>query len=168
MITVIPDGTEVKQGEVLCTLDSSEYEELLRLQKITVERAQADHRQAELDLDVARMSVREFKEGTLVEALKELSGVIALGESGLVQSRDRLKWTRRMLEKGYYSAAQVANEEFNDRKANFQLQKSRTELDVFRRFTAPRVLKTLEGKVFGAEAMMNYQDQRLKRYIERE
>ena len=47
---------------------------MLRQQKMTVKRAKADHRQTELDLDVARMSVTEFKEGTLFEALKELNG----------------------------------------------------------------------------------------------
>jgi len=168
IISVVPDGTTVKKGEVICEFDASEYVEMLRQQTMTVERYRTEWRMAELDLDVARMAVKEFKEGTLVEALKELEGVIALGEAGLERSRDRLKWTQRMLEKGYFAASQLSTEEFNDRKAAFQLQKSRTELDVFKRYTAPRVLKALEGKVFGAEAILNYQENRLKRHIDRQ
>ena len=42
LISVVPDGTMVKRGEILAELDSSDYLELLRVQRISVERAQAD------------------------------------------------------------------------------------------------------------------------------
>src|SRR5262249_44305243 len=38
LLSVIPEGTSVKQGDVLAVLDSSDYEELLRIQQISVER----------------------------------------------------------------------------------------------------------------------------------
>jgi HlyD family secretion protein len=168
ILDIIPDGSRVKEGDVLCVLDSSDYEEMLRIQVMTVERARADHRQAELDLDVARMAVREFKEGTLAEALKELAGLIALGETTWERASDRLKWARRMLEKGYVPLSQIGTEEINERRAAFQLKQSRTERDVFEHYTAPRVLRALECQVFAAEAMLRYQDRRLARYIERQ
>ncbi len=37
ILTVIDEGTEVKKGEILCELDASDYEEMLRLQMMTVE-----------------------------------------------------------------------------------------------------------------------------------
>ena len=108
---------------------------------------QADHRQTELDLDVARMSVTEFKEGTLSEALKELEGLIALNESTWERSNDRLHWARRMLDKGYVPISQLSTEKINEKRSAFLLKQSRTELAVFREFTAPRVLRSLEGNV---------------------
>lgn len=168
MIFVVPDGTLVKKGEVLCEFDSSEYVEMLRQQKMTVKRSKADYLQAQLDLDVARMAVKEFKEGTMVEALKELGGLVALAEASLRRATDRLTWTRKMLGKGYVPASQLATEEFNEKKAALQLKKGRMDLDVFGRFTAPRILKTLEGQVFGFESTLNYQDRRLKRHAERQ
>jgi HlyD family secretion protein len=81
---------------------------------------------------------------------------------------DRLKWARRMLDKGYIARSQLTNEEFNERKAAFDLKKSRMDHDVFRRHTAPRILRDLEGKVFGAEAIRNYQAQRLQRNVDRQ
>jgi HlyD family secretion protein len=64
--------------------------------------------------------------------------------------------------------SQVGNEEVNRRRAEFQLKQSRAELDVFERFSVPRALRALEGQVLMAEAMLKYQDQRLKRHRERE
>jgi HlyD family secretion protein len=168
VISVVPDGTIVKKGDILCELDSSEYVEMLRQQKMTVQRAQADHRQTELDLDVARMSVTEFKEGTMSEALKELSGLIALNESTWERSNDRLNWASQMLEKGYVPISQLNSERINEKRSAFLLKQSRTELAVFREYTAPRVMRSLEGNVRAAEAMLNYQDQRLQRHIDRQ
>jgi HlyD family secretion protein len=158
----------VRKGEVLCELDASDYEEMLRLQKMTVERARADHRQAELELEVARMAVTEFKDGILVEANKELAGQIALGETSWQRAEDRLKWTRRMLDKGYVPISQLSTEEVNERRAAFLLKQSKNELFVFQRYSAPRALRTLEGQELGAEATLLYQDRNLARQIERQ
>ena len=49
---------------MLAVLDSSDYEELLRIQQMSVERANADHVQAALDLEIAKLAVREFEDGT--------------------------------------------------------------------------------------------------------
>jgi HlyD family secretion protein len=168
VLSVIPDGTMVKKGEILCELDASDYEEMLRLQKMTVERARADHRQAELDLEVARLAVTEYRDGILVEANKELAGLIALGETSWQRADDRLKWTRRMLEKGYVPKSQLSTEEVNERRAAFQWKQSRNEHQVLQRYSAPRVLRTLEGQVLGAEATLYYQDRRLSRQIDRQ
>jgi len=42
LLSVIPEGSLVHRGDVLAVLDSSDYEELLRQQQMTVERARAD------------------------------------------------------------------------------------------------------------------------------
>jgi HlyD family secretion protein len=168
ILTVVPDGATVKKGEVLCELDSSDYVEMLRQQKMTVERARADHRSAELDLEIARMGVKEFKEGIQDEALKELSGTIALGEANWRKSDDRLKWARRMLVKGYVPASQIGIEELNAKRAEFALKQSRSELELFTRYSAPRYLRTLESQVLSAELMFNYQVRRLQRQVDRQ
>src|SRR5262249_42575534 len=49
-----------------------------------------------------------------------------------------------------------------------KLKQSRTALDIFQRFSAPRQMKTLEGGVYSAEALLNYQIQRLKSQVERQ
>ena len=80
LLTVIPDGSRVKQGDVLATLDASSYEELLRQQRMTVERARADHHQGELELDVARLAINEYRNGLMDETVKDHHRLIALAE----------------------------------------------------------------------------------------
>ena len=77
----------VHRGDVLAVLDSSEYEELLRQQQITVERSRADHRQAELEYQIALLAVQEFREGTMAEATKDFERSVALAESDLLPLR---------------------------------------------------------------------------------
>ena len=57
LIRVIPEGTTVQRGDVLAVLDSSDYDELLRLQRIYTERYKADRLRAQLNLDLAKLAV---------------------------------------------------------------------------------------------------------------
>ena len=42
ILEIIPNGTTVKKGDVLCTLDASEYEDVALAQTIRVEQHQAE------------------------------------------------------------------------------------------------------------------------------
>ncbi len=157
----------VHRGDVLAVLDSSEYEELLRQQKITVERSRADHRQAELEYQITLLAVQEFREGTMAEATKDFERSVALAESDLLRCQDRLDWVRKMKKKGYVPAAQVTNEEFNHARAEFDLGEERAAYRLFSRWTAPHQLRILENNILAAEATLKYQTSRLNRNLER-
>ena len=73
-----------RSGDVLAVLDSSDYVELLRLQRINAERADADKIQAELDHEIARLALKEYRDGTLAG---DDRGLPATGDAG--QGRPR-------------------------------------------------------------------------------
>jgi HlyD family secretion protein len=167
LLKLIPEGTTVKQGDVLAVLDSSDYIELLRLQKINVERAQADKLQAELDHEIARLAIVEYRDGTLKELLEDYHRRVALARGDLERARDRLNWTHAMKAKGYVSASTVASDEYTAAQFELTLQREEGELDVFRRFTAPRTLRELEGEILGARANLDYLALRAQRHLQR-
>jgi HlyD family secretion protein len=167
LLSIVPEGSVVHRGDVLAVLDSSDYEELLRQQRMTVERSRADFRQAELNLEIAKLAVREFRDGSMAEAVKEFQGSLALAESDLERVKDRLNWVRRLKAKGYVPTAQVTNEEFNYARALFALGEQRAAFNLFTRWMAPRSLKVLENQVLGEEATLDYQSLRLKRNLDR-
>jgi HlyD family secretion protein len=167
LLTVIPEGTSVKQGDVLATLDSSGYEELLRLQQITLERARADHQQAELDVEIAKLAVREFVDGTMNEAVQDFEGKILLARSDLERAIDRLNWSRRMSKNGYVPAAVVTSDEFKKEQAAVVLKRQESAYGVFKRYTSAKTVRVLEGAVKGASSILEYQDLRLKRNEDR-
>ena len=167
LLSIVPEGSVVHRGDVLAVLDASEYEELLRQQQITVERSRADHRQAELEYQIALLAVQEFREGTMAEATKDFERSVALAESDMLRCEDRLDWVRKMKKKGYVPAAQVTNEEFNHARAEFDLSEERAAYRLFKGWTAPRQLRILENNVLAAEATLKYQTSRLNRNLER-
>ncbi|MFO0889567.1 MAG: efflux RND transporter periplasmic adaptor subunit [Isosphaeraceae bacterium] len=167
LLSIIPEGSVVHRGDVLAVLDASNYEELLRQQRMTVERSRADHHQAELNMEIAKLAVREFRDGSMAEAIKDFKGSLALAESELSRIKDRLEWARRMKSKGYVAANQVTNEEFNFARAVFSLGQERGAYELYTRWMAPRNLKVLEGRVLSALATFNYQQLRLNRNLDR-
>ena len=167
ILKVLPEGSVVKKGEVLCELDSYDYQELLRQQKINIERVQSDYDQAVLNLEVAKISVVEYRDGLMSQTLKDLRGGIALTESEYERSNDRLKWARSMLEKGYVSRGQVTTEEFATNRLALSLRQNRTALALFEKYSAPKYMRVLESDVLAAETVLKFQTLRLQRNKER-
>ena len=141
LLSIIPDGSTVKKGDVLAVLDSSDYEELVRTQQMNVDRAQADHRQAELNLEVAKLAVDEYRDGLMHQSLRTMEGQIALAKSDLEQATDRLAWTRRMTAKGYLPRSQVSVEEVQKSRMEQGLRVNATSLRMFKQFGAPIYLQ---------------------------
>jgi HlyD family secretion protein len=167
LLSLIPDGSIVHKGDILAVLDASDYEELLRQQKMTVERARADFNQAQLDYEIAKLAVREFQEGLMQETMKDFDRTVAMSRSDLVRCKDRVEWAQRMKKKGYIAASVLSNEELNHARALFAYGQEKAAYDLYIRWTVPKALKELNGKVLGAEAILNYQKARLARNLDR-
>ncbi len=97
VLEVVEEGKQVKAGDILCRLNSSDYEELVRTQQMKTEQARAALEQAQLNFDVAELAVNEYREGLRTQSVQELEGEIALAESDLERASDRLRWTSEML-----------------------------------------------------------------------
>src|SRR5690242_10666951 len=107
ILSIAPNGATVKKGDILCVLDSSESTELVRRTQIDVETARGDHRKAQLTLETAKATLREYREGTVPQQTKEFESRLALLDSDFERQRDYVAWADRMLEKGYYSRAPI-------------------------------------------------------------
>jgi len=167
ILSLLPEGTPVKAGDVLAKLDASTYEEMYRQQTITVEQAKASHLQAELNLEIARLAVREYSDGMVQETLKGMEGAIALARSDLSRADMRLEWTKRMNDKGYASVAQIASDQDTVSRSEIALKRQLAALELFKRFTEPKTIKTLQGQVKAAETVLGNETLRLQRQLER-
>jgi HlyD family secretion protein len=167
LLTLVPEGTVVKKGEVLATFDASNYEEMRRQQEITVEQAKASHLQARLDLEIAQLAVTEYRDGLVQETLKGMEGSLALARSDLARAADHLDWTAKMNGKGYSSVASIASERISVSQMRFSLDKQLWAMDLYQRFTQPKTEKTLLRAVTSAETTLGNEDLRLKRQVDR-
>ena len=164
---LIPEGTQVKKGDVLAVLDSTDYAELVRLQRITVERALADKLQSELDHEIARLAVVEYRDGTMKETIEDYQRRVTLARSDLERSRDRLNWTHSMKDKGYVSTSTVKTDEYTVAQLEQALKQEEGAFDLFRKFTAPKTIRELEGVVLGTQATLDYEKLRSQRHLDR-
>lgn len=167
LLSIIPDGSEVKQGDVLAVLDSSSYEEMLLQQRITVERVQSDYRQAELNLESAKLALVEYRDGTVEDARREMKGKLALAQSDMERANIRLAWSKRMADKGYASKSQVASDQYAQSVAAIALARQKTAYEIFFRYQAPKVQRLLEGQVKMAENNLLHEEGRRRRMLER-
>jgi HlyD family secretion protein len=167
ILTVLPEGSVVKLGDVLATLDASTYEEMLRQQEITVEQARASHLQARLNHEISLLAVREYHDGTVQQTLNGMEGSIALARSDLSRAKDHLTWTERMKEKGYSSPAQIVSEKHSVSQLELTLAKQLTSLELFQRFTLPMTEKSLQSQVTTAETALANEGLRLQRQLDR-
>ena len=167
ILSLVEEGTQVKKGEILCLLDASEYEELVRTQEIKNEQAAAALRQAQLNFEVAELSVREYREGLYKQTLQSLEGMIILNQSDLERALDRYQWTEEMLEKGYAAVATRSNAERTLNQCRFDLESSRIELNYFRKFGNSKTMITLNSEVEKRRYEVVANTQRVKRNTER-
>ncbi len=147
ILSLIEDGTNVKAGQILCEIDSTDYQELVRRQTITVTWAKASHEQARLKRDVAKIGLESYLQGELTQTEQMDKGQITLAKADLVQREDRLAWTKRMVEKGYFSVQQAATEEQGLMKTSMSLAQTESAFGIHQRFSAPMTRRALESEV---------------------
>jgi HlyD family secretion protein len=147
IIELVPNGTLVEKGDQLCRFESSGFEEMARQQEIAVEAAVSELRQVQLDLQTAEITLRSFREGEAVQVEQETRGKIALAKSDLQKAREHLTWTRQMLKIGYMPSRQVADEEYAVLSQENTLGTSERALSNHVRFTIPKTVADLEGKI---------------------
>ncbi len=167
ILWVIQEGATVKKGDVLCRLNSADYEELVRQQQIKSEQARAILETGRLNFEVAELAVREYRDGLMKQSLQSLEGRIALDESTLERTTDRLRWTEKMLGKGYVAQTSKATAIRDEKLASLDLLTSRWELRNLRAFGIPMTLKQLESEVEKRRFEVIANTQRVTRNAER-
>lgn len=167
ILKIIPDGSRVKKDDVLCVLDSSEFEELARLQRINVERAKADKLEAEMNLEVAKIALDEYRLGTAKQRVQSLKGQIALAQTDSTRLTGRLDWSRKMLSKGYASRTSVRSEELALQRSDLQLTQAEIALKTFEKFSQPKIEHTMQVRIRSLQTMLRYEESRLIRHQDR-
>ncbi len=162
VLTVIKNGAQVKKGDELCQLDSSGLDELARQEEILVNQARALNLKAGLELEIARIALREYRDGLVAQSTKEYEARIALGRSDTQRQADRLAWAERMAAKGYLAEGQLLSERQTLARLRHELSKAEGEFQLFRRFEVPKELHALLGQIHTAEINQRLAADRLK------
>lgn len=152
IIRILAEGTKVKEGEIVCELDSASLKDLLTNQKITTQQAEASYKQALLVREVAEYAVKEYTEGIFKQEQETYKGEIALAESDLKRAEERLKWSSEMVIKGYVSKSSNVADKLSLDQCRFELEQAQTQLKVLLDYTKAKQIKSLSSDVEKARA----------------
>jgi multidrug resistance efflux pump len=157
-VTILPEGSNVKAGDVVCTLDSSAFEDELRAQTIRKVQAEAWVQQARAIHEVTLITLREYKDGILPQDRDLIRQYIKTCEVEDERARTTLEWSRDMNKRGFQSSSQLMAAELAHQQTTIFLRDARGMLDQLDRFTGKKILKSLEAKLSAIEADMKNQE----------
>jgi HlyD family secretion protein len=159
ILKIIPDGSIVKKGDVLCQLDSRDFEEMARLQRINLEQALLMTRYTEMDLQVSEIVLQEYKYGTVKRTLESLRMQIQLTQSEAERASRRLQWSQKMAEKGYVTDNAVRADEFQVYKSDVLLSRAKMALDTYEKFSLPKSEHSLNARIQSQKWVLTYYQQ---------
>ena len=93
LISILPEGTRVKKGDLVAELDSTALQVQLANQEIATQKAEATYQNAKLSREVAQIGVLEYEKGIYPAAKSAIQREIKMAEIGMRRGKARLERT---------------------------------------------------------------------------
>jgi HlyD family secretion protein len=169
IITLIPEGTLVKQGDLLVELDASFLEDSKIDQEIRVQNAEAAYinanenlavvrNQAESDIDKAKLTVefaeqdlKQYREGKYPNELAAAENRITLAQEELTRAQETLKWSQKLYDEKYISQTELQADQLAERRKSLDLELAKNDLELLQNFTYQRNIAQLESDLSQAK-----------------
>ncbi|QDT63509.1 efflux RND transporter periplasmic adaptor subunit [Calycomorphotria hydatis] len=162
ILSIVPEGTLVKHGELVCELDVSALREKEKEQRISITQAQADvtksHENLEIQerknesdiaaanlaMELAELDLKKYQEGEYLQQKREMQGNITLAEEELARAKEIYEFSRRLARKGYKSQNELEADRIALTKAEIALKSAQEKLRVLEQFDYHRMIRELE------------------------
>ncbi len=169
IIALVPEGTFVREGDLLVELDASSLIDSRLDQEIRVQNAHAafvnaqetlavvrnqaksDVDRAELTLQFARDDLRKYTEGDFPNERKRAEAQITMAEEELTRARETLKWSRSLAEEHFISQTELQADILMEKKRTLDLDLARNNLRLLIEFAYQRNLAQLQSDVQQAD-----------------
>jgi HlyD family secretion protein len=165
IITLVPEGTRVRKGELLVELDASSLQDSKIDQEIRVQnteaayinakenlaivtsKADSDVNEAELAVEFARQDLRKYELGQYPKDVNEVNKRIALAKEELARADQTLAWSIKLLEEKYLSETEKASDEIAVKRKKLEVELAEADLALLLNFTHPRQIRQLQSDV---------------------
>lgn len=132
-------GTVVKKGEWVIEFDSSDLQDALTNQTIGVKAAEAAHRYAKMNREVAEIGVKEFVDGISKEDIEQADAEIAQATANRLRAEDQAKDSKSDNDLHALAEAKIAE------------AKAKAKRAILVKYTEAKDRKELESEVFKAK-----------------
>jgi HlyD family secretion protein len=169
IVSLAPDGSLVKKGDLLVELDASTLKDAIIDQDIQVQRAEAAYigaqeslavteNQAKSDIDVARLTLKfakqdleQYVDGLFPKDVNELTAKIRLAEEDLKRAEDVNDWSKRLYAEKYLSETEYLADKLSVQRRKLERDVANSDLDLLQNFTYHRQIEQLTSDVNQAE-----------------
>jgi len=153
IITLVPEGSFVQQGDLLVELASNEIEDRIRQEELKeanaitafeaskteldIQRDQnaSDIRKAELQIELARLEFDKYQKGDWVQQLKDSGIAIDQAQINLERRTEDFEASKKLLERDFITRTEYKEDEFNHQKAVWELEKATKAKEVLEQYT---------------------------------
>lgn len=165
LLHIVPEGKNVKSGELLIELDVSQQTERRVQQRISYDTAEASYidakeqlairenqsesniKKAELTLDLANTSLKKYIEGDFPQKKQTQESKIKIAEQQVTQARERYEWSKRLLKEGYLTKTEYERDELEVNRAEIDVELSKRDLQLLTTYERPMEEKKLAAAV---------------------
>ncbi|SIN75870.1 RND family efflux transporter, MFP subunit [Singulisphaera sp. GP187] len=160
IVSIVPDGSLVKKGDLVCELDSAVLRDQLTNQRLVVSGAERAYQKGKLGRELAESALDEYAQGIYVQEREALLGVIEIGQSAIQKAKGRLERTRQARERlnnakpeTKTSADLVTEVELDNRideseqtllRERKGVELAKAKLEVLERFTRDKTIRLLK------------------------
>jgi HlyD family secretion protein len=162
IMDVVPEGTIVKEGDVVVELDSSSLMLEENSQKILVSNRESLLAQSQNTLKAAEIAKTEYLEGLYVSQEKLVFTELFLAEQAYNTAEQGLKSAKALFEKNIITGLQLQAAEVAVQNAQNGLDNARTKLNTLRNLTKQKELTVLEANIASAQANVKAQQASLQ------
>ncbi|MHC4923065.1 MAG: efflux RND transporter periplasmic adaptor subunit [Planctomycetota bacterium] len=178
IVWLVPEGTEVVEGDKLAELDKTELQrnvdqlgsslkqlESDRKSKKTeyeIEKAEGSAKveKAQLSYDIKQAELDRYLKSEAPQTLRKKKLAVEKAESEFERKKEKYDQTKELLKEGFVTASQVEEERIALRAAEIELQSAQDELKGYQDFTASIELRQKKSDL--AESKRNLDNERLR------
>jgi len=165
IISLIPEGSIVKEGDVLVQLDVSSKIDERDNQEITLQNAESSLEVAREALEIqknqsasdvelaeeayifAKEDLEKYEEGEYPAKLVNQKGQLALKEQQVKQAKDKYEWSKKLFAENFISETELESDELNWKSTQLSLETAQRELEVLETYTHRRDLAKFKSDV---------------------
>lgn len=155
VIYLIPEGSDVKKGELLVELDSSDVDEKLDSQVVTTNSSRATLNSSRATLRSAEISLEEYVEGTFEQSWMEYASSIFDAEQTRKQKADITRFTERLLNLDYSTELQYEIDKVAEENAKNTLEVTNLKKMTLLKYTSEKQITSLMSDIETARAKVD-------------
>lgn len=185
IISIVPEGSKVKKGDLLVELDPAEAKKQLQqiqleletnksslitakndllIEKSTIE---SEQREARKQIEFAKMDRTKFEELDKKQQIREAKSKITTEQENLKITEQKYTWSIKLAEKGFETKSQVDRDKLELSNREKSLESAISRLQMLEKFDLPKMDVELSSSVTEAnkkyERLLKQGDSKLSR-----